>query len=975
MRPTLYNARTRQPETLPEEDLHDSILSGTHSYPAGTDVNVVDGSGKPFAVKAEELQNALSDGYQIESPKQYAARKYAEENAGAEGALKAFAAKAADEAALGIPGVIFEKTADPFEVAKYEALKKEHKLASTLGAATGFGASLLYGGPLFEAAGAAGRVATSGMEAMLAKQLAAQGMKKGFTAAAKEIAAKAATKAAQLGVEGVVISSPRAVTEAALGDPEQAAETLLVGGGIGAAMGLGSGFLSQTFKEVTKAASRVMAEREADALKRAGQSVPAELAAQAEGTHAKSATELVSDLVGQKKPNAQAITAAAEAEGVPLFPGMTEGSRFVQDAASNLSQRGTIAGATFQGEVERTFDALQKASERLVGKTEDAATLDISRRQAGILAQQDLMENLSTRLETINQKFRSIEERTGQMPVEPEIVDRALKKLESSEVFKLKTLGGLKNEASAVMADLQSAGSVNDVARLFSLADGKARAAGRAADYEAERFWKGMKETLRSVEDETVGAGTKAMGLKGAEGKKAGELLTAERDSARKEYAEFKTFLKEIREDFKLGRGQSQRALVDQLGAIDPSELSRKLFAPNKVKTLNALAEKFPSSFERLKQVYLNDLKEAAMRDGKINLGTLVRRLDALEPESRALILGQEGAQRFENVKTLVQSLPKSGNPSKTSYAESFGRMFTPQGVMDNVNDAMTYAALKNKDRVAGLLRTEQAMKRAAHVLDELPDALDKLATPKSGLGSLPGGRFSTSTSEQKSVAALIRLFDHDEAPPKSRREAYKKAAKIIPDAVANPEKTARSMGTLVNAFSTTGAPTVAQQFSQKMTQALQYLDRSLPKPYAPAGFLSKTEFEPSDSQIAAFERKLKTVMDPFTTFEDLAAGQLTAEQVEALQTVYPKLHLEMQRRVLDWGSKREKPVAYPLRLKLSLLLGIPLEQTVQPEAIAALQMTFAKPDAVEQEQASSNMKLSMADQTSSEMQDPSNPA
>lgn len=958
--PTLFNSKTRTPESVPIDQLEDSIISGTHSYASDADVNVVGQDGRARSVKAEDLPSVLSDGYKIEKPDQYAIRKYLEENKGASGAIKSFGHSLVNEAALGIPEVVLDHTQDSLEVAKRRALSKQHDLASIAGGIGGFGASLAYGGPLFKFAEKVGAPAARAVAEQVAKGLASVGMKSGAKEAAAKILTKAAEKATQLGVEGAVISAPKAITEGMLGDPEQAAETLLMGGGIGAALGLTGGLAGQTYKEVGKAAGRMASEREAAAIVKSGAEVPETLAKRASGELETSPREIFSSVLGKKKANAAEIQSAAEAEGVPLFVGTTEDSKFIQDASSNLQSRPTFAGVKFQEEAQKTYNGIQNASERMLGKADDIASGDITRARAGQAAKDAIKEEIGTRAGNFEERYGAIDEKIGGFAVDPETSGSILGRIKKDKIFSLESQAPLASSAQKYLNDLEKAGSLKEVSELRTLVGNAERSARRTGDDTAARVYNDIYKSATELREKTISENIRLMGLKGAKGREGAEILKKELSETDQGYSEFKKFLKGISSELKI-RGKDRRGqVIEALEAVSPDQLANKMFNLKNQKGLQFFAEHFPSAFDNVKMVYLSNLKQAITVDGKYNLGSMVRRLDALEPEVRTLILGEEGAKRFKNIKTLVQSLPDSANPSKTSYAQAFGRMFSPQGVVDNVNDALTYAALKSKDRVAGILKTEKAMKIAAEHLDTLPEVLD------SSTARLSQSATSSVRRDQKALAALIRLFDDHEETPKNKQDAFEKASKKIQDSVVDPEDAAKKTGVLVNSFGETGAPGIGNALGMKTSVALQYLNKELPRPYAPQGLLNKDTFKPSTAQIAQFERKLGVVMNPMSVIEDLKSGTLTQDHMTALQTVYPKLYKQMQQRVFSWSQSRSKPVPYKLRLRLSLFMGLPMDGSVNQNSIFALQQSFAAPDEAQQSEMQGGFKgdLSFADQT-----------
>ena len=164
----VYNRATGLPEMVDSESIDQAVLSGTHGFDIESRVNVVNPDGETESLPATQVAEAIQDGYKIEKPDQKAVREYVEENQGIKGAAKVFAGQAIDEALMGIPELVYDKTADPLDLAKKEALKKQHDFANTVGGVTGFLGSMSYGAPL---AKLGGKVAEEAAAKVVGEQL------------------------------------------------------------------------------------------------------------------------------------------------------------------------------------------------------------------------------------------------------------------------------------------------------------------------------------------------------------------------------------------------------------------------------------------------------------------------------------------------------------------------------------------------------------------------------------------------------------------------------------------------------------------------------------------------------------------------------------------------------------------------------------------------------------------------------------
>ena len=261
--PQLTNTYTGKPEKVRFTDLDSVIKAGTHKYGDNDLVKVKSPNGPDvFEVKGKNLQSVLNDGYSIETPLETAQREYLEDNSGIKGATKVAIGQAVNQLALGIPEIIYDHVADPWEVKKVEALKDQHQIANIAGGITGFAGSLALGGPLFKGAATAGELAERG----LASKLAEYGVERGSKSIAKALTAKLVPAVAKLGTEGIVIAAPQALTEASLGDYEAAGESIAAGGLVGGIFGAVSGIGGDIIKTARKLVPYKSAEDFADVM-------------------------------------------------------------------------------------------------------------------------------------------------------------------------------------------------------------------------------------------------------------------------------------------------------------------------------------------------------------------------------------------------------------------------------------------------------------------------------------------------------------------------------------------------------------------------------------------------------------------------------------------------------------------------------------------------------------------------------------
>lgn len=98
---------------------------------------------------------------------------------------------------------------------------------------------------------------------------------------------------------------------------------------------------------------------------------------------------------------------------------------------------------------------------------------------------------------------------------------------------------------------------------------------------------------------------------------------------------------------------------------------------------------------------------------------------------------------------------------------------------------------------------------------------------------------------------------------------------------------------------------------------------------------------DPSPEQIAKFNRYFRAVEDPVSVLDDLAAGRITTEGVEALRAVYPKTYALLQHHVMEQVSEAPRKLTYQQQLQIGYLLGVPATPLAEPRIMALVQQVY----------------------------------
>lgn len=96
----------------------------------------------------------------------------------------------------------------------------------------------------------------------------------------------------------------------------------------------------------------------------------------------------------------------------------------------------------------------------------------------------------------------------------------------------------------------------------------------------------------------------------------------------------------------------------------------------------------------------------------------------------------------------------------------------------------------------------------------------------------------------------------------------------------------------------------------------------------------------PSDAELVSWERRYSGAMDPISALEDAMAGHGSVEAIQAAEVSAPELVQEIRGLVLQQLGQGE--INYARAIDVSIVLGIPLDRTLEPEYIGSQQMIHA---------------------------------
>jgi hypothetical protein len=931
---------------VPESQIEDLVKSGDFSFAPGQRVNVINPAGETVSLPSEELKDALNNGYQYETAFGGAVREKASESKGFSGAIQTFAAQAADEALMGIPEMGYDKLGDPFKVAVKNQIKKDHAVSNTLGGLAGFGASLLYGGPIAKIANVADRSGLAAQQ-IVARNLQKVGIERGSKSIAKDILARTAANATKFGVEGVSVAAPiagaqvsleniQAVNEDRIADYDAAAESLLLGGGLGMAFGVVSGPTGALFSKLkgsVNKATKDIAQKSGYLSESGVKTAPNpetglsrldEVAAN-EGMD-ESVVDALRNEIGRLKKDAPEILEASKRIGIDPTEGMLSDSIAVQRFESALQKKASFGGIEKAKQYNKMYGQIEDVTRRALG-VED---FDMTRAQVGGQVKQSMRAQAQEAIDRQGAVFNELRLEYRQIPV---------------DIKPLKSVSGNIRALAKKSFDPQSKSTLVNVAKFIdeggvqNLDDVKNLTTNLYSLYSPNKernqaiteIIKKLKNQEEKVIDRAIKTRIEAASVPGAQTMDDAVKLQGLYDDmqqANAKWAELAESLAESADDLSLGNIKGPRDFVDKLDSLTNEQVVAKMIPKNDMMSLQRLQQKNPEQFKLVGNLTKARLLDQSRVNDQFSIRSFLRKYSDMEPEMRLALFGDDAVRILDDVRLVDRSVPRDINPSGTASALGWTIGSLPDIVATGITEQIQSFAIKKAMNVEGVLGVESRMGAVSKSLDRISDWF------RSGFKAA-----SPTENAKKSLGAIVQLQGSDDH---GKHANFAQLQQRIGEISANPQASINEVSDKLQYLSESGAPRVAESLGKKMVNTVAYLEKVMPKGPTVTNPFNRRVYQPTDRELSAFERKLSVAIDPFVALDAFTDKTLTADHVESLAANYPKIYSAVRKRILDAASEDHGGVPYSERLRLSLLLGIDIDQSTSPEFVLSFQDSFA---------------------------------
>ncbi len=559
--------------------------------------------------------------------------------------------------------------------------------------------------------------------------------------------------------------------------------------------------------------------------------------------------------------------------------------------------------------------------------TTPAAAAIVSEAEVGKSLQSNLLKKLQSTYEPIAKQYDNIDakfEMADLVPTQKAEITNKLSDLATEEGW-IKTPGSSQNKLiNRVIDEMPLQENALDIKRYITNLR-------NSAPYGSENYY-AAKKVINVLTD----AQETAIGAKLLEK----EPLALESYTALKgQYREMMGRIDELNERLHVGKYHSPASFLENLKAMDPEVVLKRLSPAGDTNTMKMLNETYPEIVETIRKHELNKIMKgsAGKLDFTIDPKKFFDRVDKLSPEMKSFVLKTEQLEQLTKIRELVDALPKTTNPSGTART------------LDNLASKGAATALGVATGVmSGSGPTGLVVGYLSHLLGkEAPDAArlaflkflaSDVAVSGSGLKAAAAMAKAAIKGEQNIVRSVDNVFNKEanvlKFPTPKERELLKKQVDLLH---TDPERLMSIGGKLGHYL-----PEHSAALAATTVRNLTYLESV--RPSVPVGAPLDGIKKISSTDEAKYERALDIAQNPLIILDDIKKGTLNLADINHIKTMYPALFSRLSNDILQKLIEKKDDgatIPYKTALGISMFTGQPLHSSMKQVSIQSNQMTF----------------------------------
>lgn len=434
------------------------------------------------------------------------------------------------------------------------------------------------------------------------------------------------------------------------------------------------------------------------------------------------------------------------------------------------------------------------------------------------------------------------------------------------------------------------------------------------------------------------------------------------------EIADFRRELKQSKQ-FLLTKDVDLPAVGDKLGAKELGKIALKAnkqldnildnpvgVAKNPAKALDALQRqenalaKLYDRADDLRQAFAADTSGARLQALE-TVGPALERNRALQAKI-ADLAGDASSPKLTQIAEAKLALQSGGGKSiaeQMAGSTAFGMAAGATAAIPVIGPMLApFAGMKAanlvSEKVFGRLgaamgeRSARAAKAVGSIFEKGARAMPHVAPVATRV--LQQVAFAPDRGEERPKGQPLRALY------KERTQELRELVTAGPDgkAVVKPHVRERIAETLkpIGAVS----PMLADKMETLAAARLAFLYDKMPKKPEIGGLpVGPDNWEPSEMQMRTWARYVAAAEDPDGILERVAAGQVSPEDAEVMRTLYPEQLNQFTMQVLAKLPELRQTLRYDRRIALSILTGVPVDPSMEPRILQALQAQYAVED------------------------------
>lgn len=661
-------------------------------------------------------------------------------------------------------------------------------------------------------------------------------------------------------------------------------------------------------------------------------------------------------IIGGKKKNAADIEDAAQRLGIKPTTGMLDADPYVGYEAETLSKTPTPEGKFFR---EERLDAANKAQDvvdnNLLG---DRHPKYVSEYEVGKKSK-NIFETVFTKLrDGLSERYKKIEKYFNYIDLDEAQKNKITLNVTNTDAYN----NLLQDEKNIVDQVLEQVNGAKNLTQLKSINTTNNQ---RILNLQDENTV--LANVLREVKKEIKLARAEqikktSIAIAGKEGKEIADAFVKEVSQLDTDYAAYKRSIEEFVEETgfrKTGKYAGDlNKLLDKFNSLSNENFSKKLLNVNDRDLLLYLKQNFPEVFEQIRKLNLKNIHKAITSNAegsnmRLSISSFLDKMDDLGPVTQELFFPGK-SQTIDDLRLLYTSNPGVFNVSSTAPAQSIIKKYGKALLEDKTGLTLVstiLSDLKGYGKVL-LLKNEHNIKQAVKSVgnDKAAEAGLLKTLTKTGREVNASGfkvmvdyyRQALKGAETTSKAIINLIQEHPSIIPQSLKpdeKAKEKLDKRVKEFGDNPSAMLDIYKDFNHYIDDHGMAIAAAS-----ANAVNYLNtiRPVERKEGPLD----DPMPPTLVEKQNYDVALSIAQQPLMILEDIKDGTLNSQKLLHLQNLYPDFYANMRFKVMnqlvEQAQKGEK-IPYKTRMGLSLFLGTPLDSTMKPEGIMALQPKMAQ--------------------------------